>query len=407
MAAAGWLALSMPAQALPTTTAPVSAPPPLELAAKSAILIDQATGRVLFERDSDNPLPPASLAKLMTLHLVYQKLQSHAIRLDDVVTLTAGAWEFNQAPGSSLMHLQPGQIVTVEELMKGMIVMSGNDAANALAQYVAGSRERFVSMMNEESRWMGFESMVFTDPSGVDPGNRVTAREFAEFCRLYIDLHPESLSQILSLREFEYPQPWNLPDAWPGPTKLSVTPIKTYNGNPLVWAGSDGLKTGHLDEENFTVAVTLKRGETRLIAVLLGIPGKTLNEGYRQRSIDAKALLDYGFRTYSTFSPDIAPLKPVRVWMGERTNVSVELTCPLRVTVRSDGTESVTYSVITPPSIVAPVKRGQILGRVAFYTGTEELASYDLQASEDVKEAGFLKRAWDAVVMGITSLFGG
>jgi D-alanyl-D-alanine carboxypeptidase (penicillin-binding protein 5/6) len=288
-----------------------------------------------------------------------------------------------------------------------MIVMSGNDAANALAQYVAGSREKFVSMMNEESRWMGFTDMVFTDPSGVDPGNMVTAREFAEFCRLYIDLHPESLSRILSLREFEYPQPWNQPDAWPGPSKLGADPIKTYNGNSLVWAGSDGLKTGHLDEENFTAAVTLKRGDTRLIAVLLGIPGKTLDEGYLQRSKDGYALLQFGFRYYSTFSPDIAPLKPVKVWMGERGSVPVELTRPLQATVRSDGTEEVTYSVLTPHSVVAPVKQGQIVGCVVLYAGTEEIAKYELQASEDVPEAGFLRRAWDAVVMGITSLFGG
>ncbi len=167
------------------------------------------------------------------------------------------------------MNLGQGQIVTVEELMKGVAIASGNDAAAALAEYVAGSSEAFVRRMNEEARFMGYSVMHFADPAGLSTENRVTAREFADFCRRYIELHPEALAELHSLREFDYPLPQNVP----GGRLSGQATRKQYNGNYLVWdgIGVDGLKTGHLDNANFTAAITARRGDTRLIAVLLGV----------------------------------------------------------------------------------------------------------------------------------------
>jgi D-alanyl-D-alanine carboxypeptidase (penicillin-binding protein 5/6) len=395
-----------PAHGLPAAGTESPADVPVRITARAAVLLDQTTGRVLFAHNADQPMIPASLTKLMTLHLVYERLEERSITLQDVVTISTNAWALRQAPGSSLMQLEPGQIVTVEELMKGMMVSSGNDAATALAEYVAGSREKFVRLMNEESRWMGYTNMKFTDPAGVEPTNAVSARDFADFCRRYIELHPESLDRILSVREFEYPQPWNLPDSWSESRKASVKPVKQNNPNFMVWNGIDGLKTGHLDEENFTAAITMKRGDTRLIAVILGVSGKTLTQGYRQRAEDTLALLRYGLGTYSTMTPDLPPLGDLRVWKGEKESVEIEAARPLQVTVSAAERYGITFSLDVPGSVVAPVQKGLRVGYLIFHCGETEIARYELQAAESVEEAGIVKRAWDALLMGVNSLFG-
>jgi len=380
---------------------------PFTIEARAAVLMDQTTGRVLYEHNADELMIPASLTKLMTLHLVYEKLAERSISLQDVVTISTNAWALKQTPGSSLMLLEPGHIVTVEELMKGMMVSSGNDAATALAEYVAGSKEKFVSLMNEECRWMGYQNMHFTDPAGVKHTNAVSARDFADFCRRYIDFHPESLEQILSVREFEYPQPWNVPETWPESRKQSIKPVKQHNPNFMTWTGIDGLKTGHLDEENFTAAITMKRGDTRLIAVILGVSGKTLDEGYRKRATDTLTLLRYGLRTYSTMAPDLPALQDLRVWQGERDSVGIEAIKPLQVTVSPAEQDEITYSLEIPESVIAPVQRGQRLGYLVFHSGETEIARYELQASETVEAAGIVKRVWDALIMRVDSIFGG
>jgi D-alanyl-D-alanine carboxypeptidase (penicillin-binding protein 5/6) len=379
--------------------------PTAPLWARAAILIDQATGRVLYQQNADQPFVPASLAKLMSLHLVYGKLADGSIRRDDVVSLTANAWAANQAPGSTLMNLGPGQIVTVEELMKGAAIASGNDAATALAEYVAGSAARFVRLMNEEARFLGYTVTRFTDPSGVGEDNRVTAREFADFCRRYIDLHPEALAELHSLREFDYPLSQNLPN---GRLPQQRTK-KQYNGNYLVWDafGVDGLKTGHLDMSNFTAAITARRGDTRLIAVLLGVPGLTLNEGARNRSDDGMALLSYGFRSFSTVTFDAPPLPSVRVWKGEERELAITPLGSVRLTARSDELADLAYRVLIASPLVAPVLRGQRIGDLLYESKGEVVARIPLVAGADVRPAGLLRRAWDSVVLGISFLVRG
>ena len=389
----------------PAETAHEPARDPFHLFARSAILVDQASGRVLYQRDADRPFVPASLAKLMTLHIVYQKLADRTISRSDVVSLSANAWANHQAPGSTLMNLGPGQIVTVEELMKGMAVASGNDAATALAEYVAGSTRQFVRLMNEESRFLGYTVTHFTDPSGVGEDNRVTAREFADFCRMYIQTNPEALSELHSLREFEYPQRQNMPGGHlvPHGTK------KQYNGNYLVWddLGVDGLKTGHLDDENFTAAITAHRGDMRLIAVLLGVPGRNLTDGARNRTADGVALLSYGFRNFSTVEPDPPDLSAVRVWKGEERFLTVSPSGPVRLTATQNELDKLACSVALNAPIVAPVIHGQTVGELVYTAGTEEIGRIPLVASTDVASAGLLRRAWDSVVLGFSSVAGG
>jgi serine-type D-Ala-D-Ala carboxypeptidase (penicillin-binding protein 5/6) len=374
---------------------------PLTLYARSAILIDQATGRVLYQHNPDQALVPASLAKLMTLHIVLQKLEDRSISRSDVVSLSSNAWADHQAPGSTLMHLGPGQIVTVEELMKGMAIASGNDAATALAEYVAGSTKEFVRMMNDEAAFMGFTTMRFTDPAGVRADNTVTAREFAQFCRRYINLHPEALPELHSLREFVYPLAQNAPGA-------PLAPLKTrtqYNGNYLVWdgIGVDGLKTGHLDSEDFTAAITAIRGTTRLIAVLLGVPGTSLTDGARKRTDDELALLSYGFRTYATVAIEPPPLPPVRVWKGAAREVPVESASSVQLTVRRDERAQLAYSILLQTPLVAPILKGQKVGDILYTAGTEEVGRIPLRAVTDIPAGGLLRRALDGISLGLSS----
>jgi serine-type D-Ala-D-Ala carboxypeptidase (penicillin-binding protein 5/6) len=388
--------------AAPAENAGRPSPEPIALLARSAILIDQATGRILYQRNPDQALVPASLAKLMTLHIVLEKLADKSISRTDVVSLSANAWADNQAPGSTVMHLGPGQIVTVEELMKGMVIASGNDAATALAEYVAGSVEAFVRMMNDEARFMGFTTMHFTDPAGVRTDNTVTARDFAQFCRRYIDLHPESLAEIHSLREFVYPLPQNVPG-------MRLAPLQTrtqYNGNYLVWdrLGVDGLKTGHLDDENFTAAITAMRGDTRLVVVLLGVPGATLGEGARNRTADELALLSYGFRTYGTVTIEPPSVSPVRVWKGSTRSLAVASAPHIALTLRENERSQIVYSILLQSPLVAPVMKGQKVGDIVYTAGTEEVGRIPLLAGEDVPAAGFVRRALDSLSLGISAL---
>jgi D-alanyl-D-alanine carboxypeptidase (penicillin-binding protein 5/6) len=391
-----------PAFAGPPETLARSEKDPLPLAARSAILIDQSSGRVLYQSNPDQPMVPASLAKLMTLHIVYQKLSDRSIRRTDVVSLSSNAWADHQAPGSTLMNLGPGQVVTVEELMKGVAIASGNDAATALAEYVAGSTVEFVRMMNDEARFMGYATMRFTDPAGLDGSNRVTAREFADFCRRYIDLHPGALEELHSLREFDYPLPQNLPGV--RPSRLETR--KQYNGNWLVWdgIGVDGLKTGHLDDENFTAAITARRGGMRLIAVMLGVPGRSLADGARNRTEDSMALLTWGFRNFSTIQLDVPAVPPARVWKGEVREVAVEPAGPVRITARADELSKMTYTVLARTPLVAPVYKGQQVGDLVYSAGTEEIGRIPLLAVSNVEAAGILRWAWDSIALDISTL---
>ncbi|MGA2761906.1 MAG: D-alanyl-D-alanine carboxypeptidase family protein [Spirochaetia bacterium] len=378
---------------------------PFPLHARSAILIDQTTGRVLFEYDADQPLAPASLVKLMSLHIVYEKLEDRSIHRDDVVSITSNAWANNQEPGSSLMDLGPGQIVTVEELMKGMAVASGNDAATALAEYVAGSSEKFVRLMNEEARFLGYTVTRFSDPSGVGAGNRTTAREFADFCRRYIASHPEALEELHSLREFEYPLRQNMADG-------HLTPYHTkkqFNPNYLVWDdfGVDGLKTGHLDDDNFTSAITARRGDMRLIAVLLGVSGKGLIDGSRVRAEDGMNLLSYGFRNYTTVELDTPTLPGLRIWKGAARDLAVAPAGPVYVTARQSEMDKLVYTIDMPAPLLAPVARGEKVGFLVYSAGGHEVARVPLVAKVSVEQAGLMRRVWDSTLLGLSTVLGG
>jgi D-alanyl-D-alanine carboxypeptidase (penicillin-binding protein 5/6) len=244
--------------------------------------------------------------------------------------------------------------------------------------------------------------MHFTDPAGVGQDNRVTARELADFCRRYIDLHPGALEELHSLREFDYPLPQNMP----GIQRARLETKKQYNGNWLVWdgIGVDGLKTGHLDDKNFTAAITARRGNMRLVAVLLGVPGKTLSDGARNRTIDSVTLLTYGFRNFTAIDLEAPTLPAARVWEGEMQEVPIEPAGPVQLMARPQELQKLTYMALARTPLIAPVYKGQQVGQLVYSAGSQEVGRIALLAAADVESAGILRRAWDGIVLSFWAI---
>ncbi|MBY6275853.1 D-alanyl-D-alanine carboxypeptidase family protein [Symbiobacterium thermophilum] len=391
-----------------TLTAPAQAAPALDLEARSAVLLDFATGQVLYEKNPDEPIAPASLTKLMTLHLAFKRIEAGQMSYDDPVVVSRNAWAAN-FPDSSLMFLEPGDKVTVGEVMKGLAIVSGNDAAVALAEHIGGTVENFVKMMNDEAQALGFKTFRFVDPHGLSPQNQVTAGEFARFARLYIQLHPESLEMLHSQKEYSYPQYENLSDARQAVTSPKAhEPITQMNRNGLLWTyeGVDGLKTGFVDEAGFNLAVTAQRGGMRLVGVLLGIQADSIPEGSAKREAEGAALLSWGFSNFVTVKPQMPEVKPVRVWKGAANEVTLQAAGGTPTLVLEKGLESsLTASVRQEESVTAPVAKGQKLGEVIFAADGQEVARLDLVAAEDVPQGGFFKRIWDSLKLWIHGFF--
>lgn len=369
-----------------------AAPPDLQVNANSAILLDFATGQVLYEKDADKPIPPASLTKLMTLHIAYKKIAEGTIKKEDKVNISPNAWAAKM-PGSSVMFLEPGQIVTVGEIMKGIAIPSGNDAAVAMAEHIAGSVDAFVALMNKEAKDMGYKTMHFVDPAGLQPQNVVTAREFADFARKYVQMHPEALTELHSVREFTYPQPQNI-----APGKQFYKTDPQYNRNNLLGElGVDGLKTGFIDESGYNIALTAKQGDMRLVAVILGVPGRSESEGSRNRAEAGRAVLTYGFQNFVTVKPPAPAIKPVKVYKGAANEVALESSAPMLLTVARGLETKLTSTVHQEESVIAPVAKGQKLGEVIFAADGKEVAKFDLVAGSEVKQGGLFKRLWDSI----------
>lgn len=373
------------------------------LVARSAILLEALTGTVLYEYHADEPIPPASLTKLMTVHLALQEIDEGRMEPSEVLVPGPDAWARNMPPRSSLMFLGPNQRLTVEELLKGLVVDSGNDAAVEVAERVAGSVPAFVGMMNREAVRLGYHTMRFVEPAGISAANQITAREYADFARRFILLHPDSLRELFSLREFTYPQPENLTGG------NREKPVTQTNRNLLLgrYEGVDGLKTGYIDESGYNIAVTAERDGMRLIGVILGVPGSPGMSGETQRAIDSVRLLDYGYATFTVVRPAFQTPAVPHVWKGRARSVTVAARPSPVVVVRRDQASALRTTLVQYLDVEAPLKAGQSLGAVVVSLGDREIARFPLRATADVPRGGIFRRAWDSIVLfirGITPL---
>jgi D-alanyl-D-alanine carboxypeptidase (penicillin-binding protein 5/6) len=293
------------------------------------------------------------------------------------------------------MFLAPGQKVTLRELLLGLAVSSGNDAAVAVALHLAPSVEAFAQRMNEAVEALGLRSTSFVEPSGYSENNTTTAREFAQFCAFYLKRHPEVLLEYHSVREFSYPKPENLPETFrdrPGT-------VVQYNRNLLLdeAEGVDGLKTGFIIESGYNIALTAQRDGTRFLAVLLGGPGSGSAQGGRFRAEDGGGLLNWAFARYRTVRPELRHLDPVRVWKGSVSLVDLVPAEALEFTVDRNRARQIFTRVEREAYVSAPIQEGRILGTLIFSDAEGDLRRVPLAAVRPVGRGNFLIRAIDSV----------
>jgi D-alanyl-D-alanine carboxypeptidase (penicillin-binding protein 5/6) len=373
--------------------------------AKAVVVIDEATGSLLYAKNPDLVIPPASLTKLITLHIVYQEIEAGRLSEDELVTIDKRDCSPYIPYGSTLMYLRPGMRVSIIDLMRGAAVVSGNDAAFALARRISGSNEAFAGRMNQAIKALGLTDMYFVEPSGLSEKNQVTARSYAAFCRLYMRLHPQAIGELHSLHYIEFPRPEHATDDFHPRGRMIQ-----YNKNNLVlkYPGCDGLKTGYIIESGYNLAATAKRGETRFIIVTLGGTGEgSASGGAGQRSHDGGALLDWAFSSFVTVHPSLGELPQPRAWFGADRRLRLRSADDLAVTLPRSLADSVQARVDVPASLDAPIVKGAGVGEVVYSAHGNVLRRVDLVAAEAVPTGNVFVVVRDAFAKFFSRLFGG
>ena len=354
--------------------APTVVPPPPKLDARSYILIDYDSGEVLAEKNADERIEPASITKMMTAYLVDQELRRGNIGLDDEVPISEKAWRMK----GSRMFVEVGKKVPLRELLKGMIIQSGNDATVALAEHIAGTEEAFVDMMNAQAQALGMTGTHFANSTGwPDPEHYSTARDLAILARALIHDFPERYALY---REKKY--------TWNG--------ITQYNRNRLLWRDKsvDGVKTGHTESAGYCLVSSAQRDGMRLIAVVLG------TRSDKARTQQSQALLNYGFRFFETHKLYGAgqKLADVRVWFGARDKVGVGPAEDIFVTVPRGRYGDLKAGMDLQSSVEAPVEKGRELGRLKVTLDGKPKREAALHALNAVPEGGLWEKARDTVL---------
>ncbi|WP_067583689.1 D-alanyl-D-alanine carboxypeptidase family protein [Endozoicomonas ascidiicola] len=363
-------------------------PSPPELSLTSYILIDATSGEVLAEKNPDETLHPASLTKMMTTYLTEAELHADNISRDDKVLISEKAWSL----GGSTMFIEVGERVPVGELLKGVIIVSGNDASVALAEHIAGSESAFAQLMNSTAQQIGMNNSKFQNASGWPAEDHYsTARDLATLSKHIVQDFPEYYD-IHSEKYYQY-----------GVDKKTGKPLRRQaNRNRLLWTNPsvDGLKTGHIEATGYHLAVTSARDGRRLIAVLLGAKSE------KQRADDAQKLLTYGFRFFENVDVKKGgqPLQTVEVWKGDISEISVGIAEDLIVTVPRGSSKDLAATLTINPTLEAPIEQGQAVGSVKVMLDDELVTEVPLIAQQAVEKGGFFKRLWDSIVLFFTGL---
>lgn len=335
--------------------------------------MDMHSGKVLAEKQATDRFAPASITKLMTAYVVFNELKSNRLSLTEKVTISKKAWKTK----GSRMFVEVNKKVAVEDLIKGMIIQSGNDAAVALAEHIAGSEATFAQLMNRYASALGMNKTNFMNATGwPDPDHYSTAADIAELSRRIIADFPEYY-------------------AWYAEKQFTFNNITQYNRNNLLRRDStvDGLKTGHTDEAGYCLAASAQKEGMRLISVVLG------TKSAKQREDQSQALLKYGFRFFDTRrvygSEDV--LETTKIWKGEQENLRLGLETDLYVTVPRREVEKITASVQLPQPLMAPVTQGQPIGKLLVKIDGEVITEAPVVALDAVEEGGWWSRLVDEV----------
>ena len=372
------LALSLSTQAMSQT---VLIPSPPQIAGSSYVLMDPKSGRVIMEENSNERLPPASLTKMMTAYIVERELDEGRIKASDMVPISVNAWK----TGGSRMFIKEGSSVSVENLIKGVVIQSGNDASVALAEFVAGSEGAFVDIMNQQAQILGMKETHFENATGLPaPDHFSTAYDLAVLARAIINDYPENYS-IYAEKHFTYNN------------------IRQPNRNSLLWRDDsvDGLKTGHTEEAGYCLVASAKRDNTRFIATVMGTSSS------QARSQEIQKMLNYGFRYFESerlFSAG-QELIEAKVWGGKSDQLSVGMLEDAYVTIPRGSRDSLESSVDLDSVIKAPIQAGDELGRVKVSFNGDVLIDQPVLALTDVPEGGLFKRVWDAIKLFFIQLF--
>ncbi len=360
-------------------------PQPPEIAAKAYLLIDVTANQVLATKAPDMAVEPASLTKLMTAYLLFDALRAKKLSLQQSLPVSERAWKM---PGSR-MFIDPKMQVPVEDLIKGMVVQSGNDATVALAEGVAGTVERFVQLMNDQAKAMGMKGTAYKNPEGLaEPGHTTTARDLGILAQRLMRDFPEYMAYY-AIKKYRY---------------AGTPAANDTNRNLLLFRDPavDGLKTGHTQLAGYCLVATAKRdfpnvGSRRLLSIVLGADSENA------RANESQKLLNWGYAAFDAvklFDAGQAVATP-KVWKGQVASIQLGAFRPLVVAVPAGSAAQIKTQINRPDPIVAPIIKGQAIGSLKVLRGDEPLLEVPLMALEGVEQAGVFGRAWDAMRLWI------
>ena len=343
--------------------------------ARTGILVDYHSDAILFELDPDAQIYPASMTKIMTAIIAFDLIKANKLSLDDQFTVSENAWRLSQA-GYSSMFIMINDQVSVENLLKGIIVASGNDACVALAEGIAGSEQNFADMMNEKAGEIGMTSTNFTNSSGInDPDNISTARDIALMSKYLIKNYP-NYYELFAEKTFT----WD---------RTGGEPIKQGNRNPLLYknVGVDGVKTGYLAVEKYSLASSMKKNDRRVIAVASGFETKNL------RSSQSLKLLNWGFRNTNTFeiSKKDETIFEIDTWLGVKSKIKASTKEDLYITINKKDIRYLTVSLDYKGPIQAPIYKDSEIAKIVVTQKDNTIKEIPLYAAEDVKKVNFFK----------------
>lgn len=345
----------------------------IETQARNLILVDYETGQTLYQKEAQKMVPPASMSKLMTIYMVFDKIKNGTLSLDDTFTVSENAWrKGGAASGSSTMFLKIGEKVRVGDLLQGIIIQSGNDACITVAENISGSEEDFAAAMNQKARELGLNHSHFANATGwPHPDHRMSVEDLSKLARILINEFPEYY-HLFSQKEYTHNN------------------IRQGNRNPLLYSMSyaDGLKTGHTEEAGFSLTASAKKDNRRLIGVMTGLKSN------KERSEEAEKIMSWGFREFDNYTVlrQGSKVADIPVWFGKEKNVGLVVPETIRRTVQKNRLNDVKLTAVYDKPVKAPVKAGDRLGTVKIEIPGNEIIEVPLLADKNIDRLGIFGR---------------
>mgnify|MGYP000690564612 CR=1 FL=1 len=345
----------------------------IETQAHNLILVDYETGQTLYQKEAQKMVPPASMSKLMTIYMVFDKIKNGTLSLDDTFTVSENAWrKGGAASGSSTMFLKIGEKVRVGDLLQGIIIQSGNDACITVAENISGSEEDFAAAMNQKARELGLNHSHFANATGwPHPDHRMSVEDLSKLARILINEFPEYY-HLFSQKEYTHNN------------------IRQGNRNPLLYSMSyaDGLKTGHTEEAGFSLTASAKKDNRRLIGVMTGLKSN------KERSEEAERIMSWGFREFDNYTVlrQGSKVADIPVWFGKEKTVGLVVPETIRRTVQKNRLNDVKLTAVYDKPVKAPVKAGDRLGTVKIEIPGNEIIEVPLLADKNIDRLGIFGR---------------